>query len=468
MMEKDVMKRLFSILIFVSIAFTLDGCGGGGSPTVTLSPKTAVTVTIGQTRTASRTGARPANDSPVIPSGIVTIRVAISATDMTTIERVISVSGKTGFSETFDVPNGANRHFLVEARDASLNILYKGETFADLTGQPLSLSITMISTDQEPPVFSGLAGIDTVTTTTMRLFWQPATDNVTPSSEIQYLIYVATTAGGENLASPSFTTPRGATSFILTGLNPNTLYFIVVRAMDERGNIDTNTVEKSAKTLAPPDVQQPQFGGAVSAIAVSETEIDLFWTPSFDDVSPSTKIVYLIYMSLASGMENFAIPSFITPPGATSFRVPGLSPNTTYFFVVRARDEAGNTDTNAVEVFATTLSANYIDLSIGNALNDGTDITFSVVNNGSLEAQNVLTFVIYADPYFSNCDTFVMTLPAGGSVSGAVMDVSATTFRIIVDPLDAVPESDETNNTACGGLFCTSPPPLSLCTGGGG
>ncbi len=468
MMEKDVMKRLLSVLIFVSITFILDGCGGGGSPTVTLSPKTAVTITIGQTRAASSTVSRFANDSPAIPSGILTIKVVISAADMTTIERVFSVSGKTGFSETFDVPNGANRHFLVEARDASLNILYKGETFADLTGQPLSLSITMISTDQEPPVFSGLAGIDTVTTTTMRLFWQPAMDNVTPSSEIQYLIYVATVSGGENLASPSFTTPKGVTTFTLTGLNPNTLYFIVVRAMDERGNTDTNTVEKSAKTLAPPDVQQPQFGGAVSAVAVSESEIDLFWTPASDDVSPSTKIIYLIYMSVASGMENFAIPSFVTPPGATSFRAPGLSPNTTYYFVVRARDEAGNIDTNAIEVFATTLRADFIDLSIGNALNDGMNITFAVVNNGSLEAQNVLIFVMYRDLYFSSCDTFVMTLPAGGSMADAVAGVYATTFRIIVDPFDAVSESDETNNTACGGLFCASPPSLSLCTGGGG
>ena len=43
------------------------------------------------------------------------------------------------------------------------------------------------------------------------------------------------------------------------------------------------------------------------------------------------------------------MPSWTTPPGATSFRTPGLASHGTFFFVVRARDLAGNEDRNTVE-----------------------------------------------------------------------------------------------------------------------
>jgi len=167
---------------------------------------------------------------------------------------------------------------------------------------------------------------------------------------------MSTTSGGENFAMPSFTTTPGATSFNVTGLNPDTVYYFVVRAMDEAGNIDTNNVEMSARTLTPADVTPPTFGGLVSATAVSPTEINLQWNPASDNRSAAAKIVYLIYMSTTSGGENFAIPSFTTTEGATSFTANGLTPNTTYYFVGRARDEAGNMDTNTVEKSATTLA----------------------------------------------------------------------------------------------------------------
>lgn len=347
------MKKIFTLCVLAALILSIEGCGSGsGSSSKLIGNKTTVSINLGETRAAVGSPLETA----AIPTPVTSITIMITAADMATIERVVSVAGKTGIVESFEVPNGANRHFLIGAVDVAGNVLYRGETFANLDGTPTTLSIVMVSTDPTPPTFAGLADITLITTTSMRLSWQAATDDVTPQSKIQYLIYVSTVSGGQNFASPNFTTATGATSFDVTGLNPDTTYFFVVRAMDERGNLDTNTAEKSAKTLALPDTQPPAFEGVLSASPLLPQSIDLSWNPASDNVTPQSRIVYLVYRSITSGGENFAIPGFVTSPGATHFTVTGLTPATTYFFVVRARDESGNTDSNSVEKSATTPS----------------------------------------------------------------------------------------------------------------
>lgn len=84
-----------------------------------------------------------------IPSNVNNILFTISAPDMTTITRNVPVSGQSSITETFTVPNGNNRHFLVEAMDSTGNVLYKGETSAYLDGRPITLDIDMV--DITPP-----------------------------------------------------------------------------------------------------------------------------------------------------------------------------------------------------------------------------------------------------------------------------------------------------------------------------
>lgn len=95
--------------------------------------------------------------------------------------------------------------------------------------------------------------------------------------------------------------------------------------------------------------QPPVFSGIASVIANSAT-VTLFWSPATDDVSSQSAIVYDIYISTTSGGQSFSAPDFTTSAGATSQTITtGLTPGTTYYFVVRAKDEAGNRDSNAVE-----------------------------------------------------------------------------------------------------------------------
>jgi hypothetical protein len=108
---------------------------------------------------------------------------------------------------------------------------------------------------------------------------------------------------------------------------------------------------------AVPDRVPPSFGGLEGAVTClpgpvgggRSSTYNLTWQAATDDVSPSSRIVYDVYQATSPGGEDFAAPTYTSAPGATSFRTPPLSSDSSWYFVVRARDEAGNRDSNKVE-----------------------------------------------------------------------------------------------------------------------
>ena len=66
-------------------------------------------------------------------------------------------------------------------------------------------------------------------------------------------------------------------------------------------------------------------------------------------MTPTAQIVYDVYLASNPGGEDYSSPTWTTPRGATSFRTPGLPSHGSFFFVVRARDLAGNQDRNKRE-----------------------------------------------------------------------------------------------------------------------
>jgi len=112
-------------------------------------------------------------------------------------------------------------------------------------------------TDSTPPTFAGLVKATTCVpgpigpgkSTPYHLTWNPATDAVTPSSEIVYDVYQATTAGGESFSVPTYTTQPGVTSFATPPLSSTQKYYFVVRARDRAGNRDSNRIERVGENL---------------------------------------------------------------------------------------------------------------------------------------------------------------------------------------------------------------------------
>jgi len=106
------------------------------------------------------------------------------------------------------------------------------------------------------------------------------------------------------------------------------------------------------------DTTPPSFGGLQSAFACTPgaqrpgqtTPFTLSWHAASDNVTPSSQIVYDVYLASAPGGEQFAAATWTTAPGATTFKTPGLPSHGSFYFVVRARDGAGNEDHNTIEV----------------------------------------------------------------------------------------------------------------------
>ncbi|MGH7439384.1 MAG: fibronectin type III domain-containing protein, partial [Polyangiaceae bacterium] len=203
-----------------------------------------------------------------------------------------------------------------------------------------------------PPKFGGVTSAGPASATSLQVTWNPATDAVTPASEIVYDVYVATSAGGEDFAKPTVTSPPGAVSVLVAGLTTSSTYYVVVRARNLANVDDSNVVETSGVPTA--DTNPPSFGGASDANPAAQGGITITWAAAIDDLSPTQGIGYFIYMSTTAGAEDFGTPSYVTEPGATSYVVPALPrPGATYYFVVRSHDAAGNTDSNVVEVSST-------------------------------------------------------------------------------------------------------------------
>lgn len=105
------------------------------------------------------------------------------------------------------------------------------------------------------------------------------------------------------------------------------------------------------------DRTPPSFAGIVQATFCVPGPIRddrtsryaLKWDRAQDDVTAAGAIAYDVYEAVTSRGEDFTRPTYSTRPGATSFATPPLPTNVGHYFVVRARDGAGNRDRNTVE-----------------------------------------------------------------------------------------------------------------------
>ncbi|GAH79267.1 unnamed protein product, partial [marine sediment metagenome] len=124
--------------------------------------------------------------------------------------------------------SGTTYYYVVRAQDAAGNIeTNTNEVSATTSGgtgppAPTNLTATAITDD----------GI--------RLTWTASS----PETDVsQYNIYRATTSGGQNYSSPTYTVSAGTTTYTDTSTTDGITYYYVVRAQDAAGNIETNTNE---------------------------------------------------------------------------------------------------------------------------------------------------------------------------------------------------------------------------------
>ena len=164
--------------------------------------------------------------------------------------------------------------------------------------------------------------------------------------------------GGSSRASVAFAMPAG----VLPGP-----YRVIACADSARRLLEANernNCRTSARAIRVADTTTPAFAGLESAVTcipgpsggpVRSSSYRLTWQPAHDDVTPDRELVYDVYQASTPGGEDVAAPTYTTAPGSVAYTTPALPDDRAYYFVVRARDAAGNRDRNVVERRGTNL-----------------------------------------------------------------------------------------------------------------
>ena len=207
------------------------------------------------------------------------------------------------------------------------------------TGVVTPLSDEIHVSDTSPPVFAGLSTVN-AGSTNVTLGWSDASDT---SAFVSYYGFMRNDTGSFNYSSPCFTTKN--TSYTVENLEPIVTYHFVVRAVDAAGNSDTNTNSLSA---TPTDNAPPLFDGLRGLYEIENEPgcVLLEWNETSD---PSSPVMYHVYMSTSSGGQDYNSP--VNATTRSYAMICGLDlESTSYYFVIRAEDSAGNEDSNTVEL----------------------------------------------------------------------------------------------------------------------
>ncbi|QXP52430.1 fibronectin type III domain-containing protein [Cellulophaga sp. HaHa_2_1] len=193
-----------------------------------------------------------------------------------------------------------------------------------------NVSITALD-NQAPTSPSNLVATATTETTT-NLSWTAATDNIGVSNYEVFQDGISVGLTG------------GATSFVVTNLNPETTYTYTISAIDNSNNVSVQSSSVEVTTLTLSDTEIPSMPTGIVADNITTTGISLNWTAATDNVAVTDYEVFQEGVSI--GFTG----------GATTYAVSGLAPETTYNFTIAAIDAAANSSAQSNNLLVTTLA----------------------------------------------------------------------------------------------------------------
>lgn len=202
-----------------------------------------------------------------------------------------------------------------------------------------------------------LASHAQVTFNSVTLSWTtPGDDSLTGTASQFDLRYSTSQITSANFASATrwtaMPTPASSgtrQSVTVGGLQPNTTYYFAIKTGDDVPNWSGVSNVVTRTTLAAPDETRPA-PIAVGVSASTDTTATLSWVAVGDDSLTGTASVYDIRYSTspitnANWQSATQVTNEPTPSAAgasQSYVVRGLSRQATYYFAIKALDEASN------------------------------------------------------------------------------------------------------------------------------
>lgn len=199
-----------------------------------------------------------------------------------------------------------------------------------------------------PTVSNKDIAVIAATSSSLKLSWTAASDNLTPANKLRYHLTCSNASEYYDLEVTG-----GVTTAEFTGLKPETDYTIRMRAYDEDGYWVAYN-DKPAKTIAYVDDVKPTLptDPTISVTALTYNSVSIHWNAASDNITTADNIEYQV----AWAVKDLSTGSVAFTKGTTDIEIKNLEPETTYEIDVAAFDEAGNyIDYTTLEV--TTLAA---------------------------------------------------------------------------------------------------------------
>ncbi|MBF9134580.1 fibronectin type III domain-containing protein [Plantactinospora sp. S1510] len=228
--------------------------------------------------------------------------------------------------------------------------------------------------DTEPPTAPGPITVVEISNTSIVLAWAASTDNVGVAQYTASYLYLD--FGGQGSTTTN--------SIRFDNLRPSGSYRFRVNAVDAAGNRSPSTPELFV-TMPPGDDQPPTAPGQPVASEITATSVKLTWAHSVENIQLD---IYEIFQVTAAG-NTFVRDVNQIPRGPNETVIGGLTPGTTYTFVVRARDEADNYSAFSDPVTLTTLPATAPDPACtvryraGGQRPGGVQVELTIVNHAA-------------------------------------------------------------------------------------
>ena len=245
-----------------------------------------------------------------------------------------------------DIPQLTQLYFCLRASDEADNLSLPGNN-----------AQTATTGDITPPSAIETLTVGSTTASTMNIRWTAPGDNGDEGIATAYVMKLSTEpitaanwAGIEPWPQSLAPQPAGSQeSYTFTGLEQFTLYYAAVEALDDASNTSGMSNVAQATTEGVEDTTPP---AAITNLTVEEQRADLMlsWTAPGDDGDEGTATSYSIRVATAPITESNwddaqTLPSPPTPQqaGTTEYYFAAVDDGETYYFGIKATDDAANT-----------------------------------------------------------------------------------------------------------------------------
>ena len=372
-------------------------------------------------------------DKAAADTEVPTAPTEVTATDITTTTAKVTwtastdnvgVAGYNVYVNDSETP--VNGETLVTGTEYVLESLTAGTEYkvtvkaVDAAGNVSEGAVYTFTTknaaDTEAPTAPGNVAVTDVTTTTAKVTWSEATDNV---GVVGYNVYLNESKVNETLVT--------TTEYDLTALTEETNYSVKVTAVDAAKNESARSEAATFTTPKTQDTEAPSVPAGVTASDVTQTGAKITWTASTDNVGVAGYNVYLGESKVNT-----------SPVTVTEYDLTGLTVNTEYTVTVSAVDAAGNESARSEAATFKTLEAEEEkdneapSVPAGVTASDVTQTGAKITWTASADNVGVAGYNVYVDETKVNTDKLVEGLEL--ELTGLTPD---TEYTVTVSAVDA-------------------------------